>query len=62
MSPEKQGKATLASIEQLLSPDYPQQFVRNVITVLTKEFEITGDLSSLNTAFENHQKNVQRLR
>jgi hypothetical protein len=62
MSPEKQGKATLASIEQLLSPHYPQQFVRNVITVLTKEFEITGDLSSLNTAFENHQKNVQRLR
>jgi hypothetical protein len=55
-----QGKATLASIEQLLLPYYPQEFVSNVISRLTKEFDITGDLSSLNTAFENHQKNVQR--
>ena len=55
-----QGKATLAAIEQLLLPYYPQEFVRNVITGLTREFDITGDLSSLNTAFENHLKNVQR--
>jgi hypothetical protein len=62
MSPERylQGKATLAAIEQLLSPYYPQEFVRNVITCLRKEFDITGDLSSLNTAFENHLKNAQR--
>jgi hypothetical protein len=61
-SPERylQGKATLAAIEQLLSPYYPQEFVRNVISCLTKEFDITRDLSSLNTAFENHLKNVQR--
>ena len=61
-SPERylQGKATLAAIEQLLSPYYPQEFVRNVITCLTIEFDITRDLSSLNTAFENHLKNVQR--
>ena len=55
-----QGKAALAAIEQLLSPYYPQEFVRNVIKGLTTEFDITGDLSSLNTAFENHLKNVQR--
>jgi hypothetical protein len=61
-SPEHylQGKATLAAIEQLLSPYYPHEFVRNVITCLTKEFDATGDLSSLNTSFENHLKNVQR--
>ena len=61
-SPERylQGKATLAAIEQLLSSYYPQEFVQNVITGLTREFDITGDLSSLNTAFENHLKNVQR--
>jgi hypothetical protein len=63
MSPEAylQGKATLAAIEQLLSHYYPQEFVQKVITRLTRQFDITGDLSSLNTAFENHLKNVQRL-
>ena len=61
-SPERylQGKATLVAIKQLLSSYYPQEFVQNVITGLTREFDITGDLSSLNTAFENHLKNVQR--
>jgi hypothetical protein len=49
LSPEyyRQGKAKLAAIEQLLSLYCPPEFVRNVITGLSNEFNITGNLSIL---------------
>jgi hypothetical protein len=53
ISPERylQGKTKLAAIEQC-----PKEFVQNVITVLSNQFDITGDLSALDEAFENHRK------
>ena len=49
----------LAEIEQLLTPRYPAEFVKNVITGLTKQFNMTGDHSSLDEALERHRRNVR---
>jgi hypothetical protein len=60
-SPEeshRQAKAKLAEIEQLLTPVYPQQFVRSVITGLIKRCNATGDYSILDEALENHKRNI----
>jgi hypothetical protein len=55
-----QARAKLAEIEQILSPFCPPQFVRNVITGLTNKYDATGDISILDTALENHRRNVER--
>ena len=55
-----QGKAKLAAIEQLLKPYCPPHFVRYVITGLSNQFDSTGDLSILDEALKNHQKNVEQ--
>ena len=49
----------LAKIEQLLTPRYPTEFVKNVIMGLTKQFNMTGDHSSLDQALERHRRNVR---
>ena len=49
----------LAEIEQLLTPRYPAEFVKNVIMGLTKQFNMTGDHSSLDEALERHRRNVR---
>ena len=49
----------LAEIEQLLTPRCPPEFVKYVITGLTKQFNMTGDHSSLDEALERHRKNVR---
>ena len=49
----------LAEIEQLLTSRCPPEFVKNVITGLTKQFNMTGDHSSLDKALERHRKNVR---
>ena len=49
----------LAEIEQLLTPRYPPEFVKNVIMGLTKQFNMTGDHSSLDEALERHRRNVR---
>jgi hypothetical protein len=55
-----QAKAKLAEIKQILSPFCPPNFVRNVITGLTNKYDATWDISILNTALENHRRNVER--
>jgi hypothetical protein len=55
-----QARAKLAEIEQILSPFCPPNFVRNVITGLTNKYDATGDISILDTALENHRRNVER--
>ena len=62
ISPESylQGKIKLEAIERLLSPHCPKEFVRNVITGLSNMFDVTGNLSELDQAFEDHRKNVER--
>ncbi len=49
----------LAEIEQLLTSRCPPEFVKNVITGLTKQFNMTGDHSSLDEALERHRRNVR---
>lgn len=63
ISPERylQGKIKLAAIEQLLSPYCPKEFVQNVITALSNQFDVTGDLSALDEAFEGHRKNTEHF-
>jgi hypothetical protein len=62
MSPERylQGKTKLAAVEQLLTPHYPKEFVQGVIRTLSNEFDVSGDLSALDEAFERHRNNVER--
>jgi hypothetical protein len=38
----------------------PKEFVQNVIKVLSNQFDVTGDLSALDEAFEGHRKNTER--
>ena len=50
----------LVQIKLLLTPHYPQQFVMNVITGLTKKYISTGDCTFLDEAFERHCANIRR--
>jgi hypothetical protein len=54
-----QAKGKLAEIKQILSPFCPPQIVENVITGLTNRYDATGDISILDTALENHRRNVE---
>jgi hypothetical protein len=56
-----QARAKLSEIRQILTPFYPQQLVQNIITVLIKEYNMTGDCSILDTASKNHRRNVERF-
>ena len=53
------ARIKLAEIEKVLTPYYPETFVRNVITGLTKQYTITGDRSILDEALERHRRNVK---
>jgi hypothetical protein len=62
LSPERylQGKTKLVAIEQLLSAHYPKEFVESSIRTLSSEFDVSGNLSALDEAFERHRSNVER--
>lgn len=52
------ARIKLAEIEKVLT-HYPAEFVRNVITGLTKQYDMTGDYSILDEALERHRRNVK---
>jgi hypothetical protein len=56
---DEAARIKLAEIEEVLTPYCPPEFVRNVITGLTKQYNMTGDHSILDEALERHRRNAK---